>query len=927
MESLEPLRLLATVIWQNDVSGNWEDASNWSTGSLPGPADDVVIPFSDITVTHSRDTSAIHSLDDQARIDFTGGFLTLNTALITSTIDNTLNFSVGTIGGPGDLAVAGPLNWSGGTLSGTGATNANGGLNLSGALANKFLDSRTLNSGNGTWTGTGPVLASNGATFNNNGTFDVQSNVNFFAVGGATPTFNNSGTFRKSAGTGTTSIGAVFNDTGTVDVLAGTLALTNGGADSGAFTVAAGATLNFAGGVHDLDAASSIIGDGTVGFSSDTRVNIAGTYNVGSTNINGVNYNPFQGLGTTANFLSDASTGSLNLSGGALVGPGTVHVTGLLTWTGGFMVGPGVTNADGGMSISGNVSVFGSAKSLDNRTLNNNGIATWTGTGPIITIRGSTFNNNNTLDLQSNASFNWAGFSGGLATFNNAGTLRKSGGTGASTVQAVFNNPSTVDVLTGTLALDGGGTDSGAFTVAAGATLGFGNPNSSFGGTHDLDASSSVTGPGTVTFDNNTQIAGTYDVGNTRIAPNILFTIVDFISNARTGTLNLGIGGFLEGPGTVDVNGLLTWTGGTMRGPGTTNANGGMNINGGSFLSPTLDNRTLNNFGPATDTGFVQFSNGAILNNLDGAVFNLQGLPVFFTSGATSTFNNAGTLRKSASTGFTDMPLVFNNTGTVDVMTGTLQLSRGGTSTGTFTVAAGATLGLGGAHRLVVGSSVTGGGNVSISGSGTTIDIYGIYTIDGATTVSSGATGDFLNDASTGSLANNGGTVRIGAGTTLAATGSYTQGSGTTNLGGGTLTAGTGVNIQGGNFFGPGTINGDVTNAAQLSPGTPTSPGILTINGSYTQTSTGVLNIKVGGLTPGTQYDQLNVSGLATLAGTLNIILINMFSPNIGDTFVILTYGSRFGAFSTVTGVSLIGERLDLSYLANELDLVTVPSP
>src|SRR5437588_11072107 len=75
--------------------------------------------------------------------------------------------------------------------------------------------------------------------------------------GGAASNFNNTGTYTKS-GAGTTNIAIGFNNTssgagtGVVNVNAGTLVLGGGGTSNGSFDVAAGATLNFAGGTHDL---------------------------------------------------------------------------------------------------------------------------------------------------------------------------------------------------------------------------------------------------------------------------------------------------------------------------------------------------------------------------------------------------------------------------------------------------------------------------------------------------------------------------------------------------------------------------------------------------------------------------------------------------------------------------------------------------
>jgi hypothetical protein len=80
------------------------------------------------------------------------------------------------------------------------------------------------------------------------------------------------------------------------------------------------------------------------------------------------------------------------------------------------------------------------------------------------------------------------------------------------------------------------------------------------------------------------------------------------------------------------------------------------------------------------------------------------------------------------------------------------------------------------------------------------------------------------------------------------------------------------------------------------------SSGVLTIVGNYTQAADGVLNIELGGLTPATEFDQLKVSGSATLDGTLDVSTINGFIPGSGDSFQVLTYVSRTGEFGTVNG-------------------------
>jgi hypothetical protein len=64
----------------------------------------------------------------------------------------------------------------------------------------------------------------------------------------------------------------------------------------------------------------------------------------------------------------------------------------------------------------------------------------------------------------------------------------------------------------------------------------------------------------------------------------------------------------------------------------------------------------------------------------------------------------------------------------------------------------------------------------------------------------------------------------------------------------------------------------------------------------------GRLDIDIGGLAAGSQFDQLNIGGTASLGGTLKLDLIAGFTPTVGDTFQVLTCGSRAGEFGAIEG-------------------------
>jgi hypothetical protein len=56
----------------------------------------------------------------------------------------------------------------------------------------------------------------------------------------------------------------------------------------------------------------------------------------------------------------------------------------------------------------------------------------------------------------------------------------------------------------------------------------------------------------------------------------------------------------------------------------------------------------------------------------------------------------------------------------------------------------------------------------------------------------------------------------------------------------------------------------------------------------------------IGGLTAGSGYDQLLVTGTATLGGALNTALIGGFVPPPGSTFTLVQAASLSGTFATI---------------------------
>jgi RHS repeat-associated protein len=127
---------------------------------------------------------------------------------------------------------------------------------------------------------------------------------------------------------------------------------------------------------------------------------------------------------------------------------------------------------------------------------------------------------------------------------------------------------------------------------------------------------------------------------------------------------------------------------------------------------------------------------------------------------------------------------------------------------------------------------------------------------------------------------------------------SFRQLSGQLALNGGIL-SGNSIIFDGGLLTGTGTVNGNVVNnGALVSPGA--SAGALTIAGNYQQGLAGTLHIELGGTVPAITFDVLNVTNQATLSGTLDVALINGFTPTRADSFPVLTFGSHSGQFAIV---------------------------
>ena len=168
----------------------------------------------------------------------------------------------------------------------------------------------------------------------------------------------------------------------------------------------------------------------------------------------------------------------------------------------------------------------------------------------------------------------------------------------------------------------------------------------------------------------------------------------------------------------------------------------------------------------------------------------------------------------------------------------------------------------------------------------------------------------------------------------------YTQTAGVTRVGGNGTISVTNlptlqtITIAAGRIEGTGTITANVANSGVLAPGL--SAGQLTIAGDLSLTATSDFRFEIGGLLQGTEYDRLSEAGTVALnlAGTLNVALINGFTPAFTDTFTIISSNQAItGLFSNVVSGRIVNSdgmsSFGLSVVGNNvvLSAFVIPEP
>ena len=629
--------------------------------------------------------------------------------------------------------------------------------------------------------------------------------------------------------------------------------------------------------------------------------------------------------------------GNNNIGSGTLTGPATVNVSGLTTWSGGTMSGPGVTNANGGMSI--NDGTASAAPTLIGRTINNAGTAIVTAANNNFGS-GGVFNNqspNGTFDIRANTTFGNLG--GATSSFNNAGTLLRSAGTGTAIVNLTLNNTGSASVQTGTLQIIG------TVTQLSGSTLTGGTWNVSANSTLDFSTGSNITtNQGNVSLTGANSLFAKIDSlatnsGSFAISSGRNFTTLGALSNA--GTINVGSSSTL----TLGGTNTYTQTAGATTVSGTLTANA-ENISGGTATlgTSTITNvvslyKAEGNANDSADGNNGSFQNGATTTTAGkiGSAFSFDGVNdmvvvpsatnlnpseltvsawVKLNSQTGQLYGGASSLtglqyilfkRNSRSSGFEDYVLIkYRLPGGQDVFSFEVT-SASGTATvlnSTTTVAVGQWYHLAATYDGATAKLYVNGVLESTVVHGFALDHTTNPLVIGRTG-QDGDPGEVNFDAAFNGLIDeptifNRALSASEVGQLAAA--SYDTASSST------LTIPTGkfigpVSVSGsGVLNGSGIVAGNLSNAATVGPGN--SPGIVTVNGNYSQTSAGTLNIEVGGTNPGApDFDQLLVNGTVTLAGTLNVTALPAYVPApVGTAFKIIDNDGTDAVSGTFTG-------------------------
>ena len=722
--------------------------------------------------------------------------------------------------------------------------------------------------------------------------------------------------------------------TGGVSLAGGTVVVTgsaNLGEESSALTIGA-ATLEVAAGFTTTrpivlaDTGSTIQVDNGIAYNQQGTISGTGNLNkTGGGTLILTDNNTYSGATYfNAGMIRVASLSGLG-NGNALIFNG-----GGLQWASSSSFDPSVHS----MTFNGEavLDTNGNSVTLANAIGNGGpGGLTKTGLGTLVLTGASTYIGNTTI-------------SEGTLQIGNGGTTGSITGNVVNDAALAFNRSDTwtfanqisgsgsvTQVGSGTLILTGSNTyigpthfNAGLIRVAALSSLGTGNALIFNGGGLQWAASSSFDpSVRTMTF-NGEAVLNTN--GNS-------ITLANAIGNSASGGLTK------TGLGTLIVAGDCTYTGLTKILAGT------LQTSATNLHRDILNNAALvfNELSDSTYGGTL--SGSGTMTKIGGGTLTLTG------NVSTVAFVNTGRIVVGPGSTFSG-DVTIESAGRFETSGGTLNLqnlTNRGTLSGSLQVGGIFSNQSSGSMRIV------GGQKVQLNGpSGANA---GLLELIGASDPFAApaeleCSGPFMNSAGTGLITGRNGTLRFNGGLTnqgsiglsygpvflygpISNTGSIVLGGGATATfygdlaqNGSLVVSALGASRSNATFYGAfsGTGGfaggGDVFFFGQVRPGN--SAAQVTLGGNVVMGQSATTKIELGGLTPGSQYDKINVTGTATLNGTLDVTTINGFRPAHNNSFDILHFGSRSGDFA-LKNLDL-GGRLSLipQYTGNDLILTAV---
>ena len=405
----------------------------------------------------------------------------------------------------------------------------------------------------------------------------------------------------------------------------------------------------------------------------------------------------------------------------------------------------------------------------------------------------------------------------------------------------------------------------------------------------------------------------------------------------QNGTLTATGGAFNLQAGVVSAN-LAGSAGLTKSGSGTLVLSGNNSYTGGTVVSQG----TINLSGALAGGGNIQLAAGTTLSGSGLVQGNIVGA-------VGSTITASGNLVLGDSTSYTG----YNHAGTLTVGANAVTLNSAGfANLGVLTTLGGGTLVAPNGVTVPLGGNLVGSGAVSgkiAAGYGSTINATGNLTL-GDSTSPAGFTsnGELYTGANTVTLRSMnqavlGSLTQIGSGSnsgTLVAANGIVLDYGNNLVGQGTVSTsntlaaasiingnvdgtGSGLNFTG-YIKGAGTFSGSVTFSGSYSLGN--SPALVLLNNAAFGPSSSLI-MGLAGTTPGSGYDQLDISSMAMLNGTLDVTALNGFSPSAGESFQIFA-GPTSGSFAQINLPALSnGQSWNTNNLYATGEISVVPEP